>query len=187
MKLKSESEVAQSCPNLHNPLDCSPPGSSVHGIFKARVLEWGAIASSVARNYRPTKLSTEWLCEEQRAGSEGYLGRERFNSFCACLNILVLPTNVTKSNWRIPQFPAFRRYCINIFINWRFVAIPPQANLLVPFFHQHLLTPGLCHILIMLTVFQFFSLTLYLLWWCVISDLWCYYCNCFPAPQTVLV
>ena len=46
MKVKSESEVAQSSPTLHTPMDCSPPGSSVHGIFQARVLEWGAIAFS---------------------------------------------------------------------------------------------------------------------------------------------
>jgi len=46
MKVKSESEVAQSCPTLSDPMDCSPPGSSVHGIFQARVLEWGAIAFS---------------------------------------------------------------------------------------------------------------------------------------------
>ena len=43
MKVKSESEVVQSCPTLSNPMDCSLPGSSVHGIFQARVLEWGAI------------------------------------------------------------------------------------------------------------------------------------------------
>ena len=43
MKVKSESEVAQSCPTLSDPMDCSPPGSSIHGIFQARVLEWGAI------------------------------------------------------------------------------------------------------------------------------------------------
>ena len=43
---KSESEVAQSCPTLSNPMDCSPPGSSVHGILHARVLDWGAIAFS---------------------------------------------------------------------------------------------------------------------------------------------
>ena len=43
---ESESEVAQSCPTLHNPKDCSLPGSSVHGIFQARVLEWGAITFS---------------------------------------------------------------------------------------------------------------------------------------------
>ena len=46
MKVKSQSEVAQSCPTLSNPMDCSPPGSSVHGIFQTRVLEWGAIAFS---------------------------------------------------------------------------------------------------------------------------------------------
>ena len=46
MQVKSQSEVAQSCPTLRNPMDCSPPGSSVHGIFQARVLEWGAIAFS---------------------------------------------------------------------------------------------------------------------------------------------
>ena len=47
MEVKSESEVTQSCPTLSNPMDCSLPGSSVHGIFQARVLEWGAIAFSV--------------------------------------------------------------------------------------------------------------------------------------------
>ena len=46
MKVKSESEVAQSCPTPSDRMDCSPPGSSVHGIFQARVLEWGAIAFS---------------------------------------------------------------------------------------------------------------------------------------------
>ena len=44
--MKSEREVAQSCPTLGDPMDCSPPGSSVHGIFQAKVLEWGAIAFS---------------------------------------------------------------------------------------------------------------------------------------------
>ena len=46
MKVKSEREVAQSCPTLSNPMDSSLPGSSIHGIFQARVLEWGAIAFS---------------------------------------------------------------------------------------------------------------------------------------------
>ena len=46
MKAKSENEVAQSCPTLSDPMECSPPGSSVHGIFQARVLEWGATAFS---------------------------------------------------------------------------------------------------------------------------------------------
>ena len=48
MKVKSESEVTQSCPTLSDPMDCSLPGSSVHGIFQERVLEWGAIAFSVS-------------------------------------------------------------------------------------------------------------------------------------------
>ena len=55
MKVKSESEVAQSCPTLSDPMDCSPPGSSVHGIFQARVLEWGAIAFSVSHVYASLK------------------------------------------------------------------------------------------------------------------------------------
>ena len=55
MKVKNESEVAQSCPTLRDPIDCSLPGSSVHGIFQARVLEWGAIAFSAYR-HRPTLI-----------------------------------------------------------------------------------------------------------------------------------
>ena len=47
MKVKNENEVAQSCPTLCDPMDCSLPGSSIHGIFQARVLEWGAIAFSM--------------------------------------------------------------------------------------------------------------------------------------------
>ena len=47
MKVKSESEVAQSCLTLSDPMDCSLPGSSVNGIFQARVVEWGAVAFSV--------------------------------------------------------------------------------------------------------------------------------------------
>ena len=48
MKVKSESEVTQLCPTRSDSMDCSLPGSSVHGIFQARVLEWGAIAFSNA-------------------------------------------------------------------------------------------------------------------------------------------
>ena len=47
VKVKSESEVAQSCLTLHDPVDCSPPGSSVRGVFQARVLGWGAVTFSV--------------------------------------------------------------------------------------------------------------------------------------------
>ena len=53
--MKSESEVAQSCPTLSDPIDCSLPGSSIHGIFQARVLEWGAIAFSDTFSLVPGK------------------------------------------------------------------------------------------------------------------------------------
>ena len=59
MKVKSESEVIQSCPTLSNPMDCSLPGSSVHGIFQARVLEWGAIAFSRLSTYYESKCKSE--------------------------------------------------------------------------------------------------------------------------------
>ena len=53
MKVKSESEVAQLCPTLCDPTDCSPLGPSIHGIFQARVLEWGAITFSI----NPSRLT----------------------------------------------------------------------------------------------------------------------------------
>ena len=54
-KVKSESEVTQSCPTRSDPMDCSLPGSSAHGIFQARVLEWGAIAFSECNHMNPQK------------------------------------------------------------------------------------------------------------------------------------
>ena len=65
MKVKSESEVAQSCPTLSDPMDCSPPGSSARGIFQARVLEWGAIAFSLGWAIIPQ----DWgPCKKRRSG-----------------------------------------------------------------------------------------------------------------------
>ena len=62
MKVKSESEVAQSCPTLRDPKDCSLPGSSIRGIFQARVLGWGAIAFSANSKSRRQKNFTDWRC-----------------------------------------------------------------------------------------------------------------------------
>ena len=59
-KVKSEREVTQSCPTLLDPMDCSLPGSSVHGIFQARVLEWGAIAFSEC-TFRTDLFRTDWF------------------------------------------------------------------------------------------------------------------------------
>jgi len=82
MKVKSESEVAQSCLTLSNPMDCSLPGSSVHGIFEARVLEWSAIAFSefASRELQSLLLpnvTTLWGEEQDggcHLGSWNYLG-----------------------------------------------------------------------------------------------------------------
>ena len=60
MKVKSESEVAQSCLTLSDPMDCSLPGSSIHGIFQARVLEWVAIVFSKIYIYIYTRV-LEWV------------------------------------------------------------------------------------------------------------------------------
>ena len=64
MKVKSESEVPQSCPTLSDPMDCSLPGSSIHGIFQARVLEWVAVAFSDLITYSPQFPVTETIDED---------------------------------------------------------------------------------------------------------------------------
>ena len=75
IKVKSESEVAQSCPTLSNPMDCSLPGSSVHGIFQARVLEWIAIAFSGGQICfsRIWLFVTSWAVARQAPLSMGIL------------------------------------------------------------------------------------------------------------------
>ena len=68
VKVKSENEVAQSCPTLSDPMDRSLPGSSVHGIFQARVLKWGAIAFSVETCLVLIKVLADIsACPSQRA------------------------------------------------------------------------------------------------------------------------
>ena len=84
MKVKSESEATQSCPTLSDPVDCSPPSSSIHGILQARTLEWGAISFSNAWKWKvkvkslkscptlsdpvdcsPPGSSIHWICQAQ--------------------------------------------------------------------------------------------------------------------------
>ena len=76
MKMKSDSEVAQSCPTLSDPMDCSSPGSSIHGIFQARVLEWGAISFCTGKQWA---LSKPWKGE----GGAGELVSEG-SARCVC-------------------------------------------------------------------------------------------------------
>ena len=71
MKVKSESEVAQLCPTLRFPLDCSLPGSSVHGIFQARILEWVAIVST--KPYIPYNIHKIKLHIYKLGIARGYL------------------------------------------------------------------------------------------------------------------
>ena len=88
MKVKRESEVAQLCPTLSDPMDCSLPGSSVHGIFQARVLGWGAIAFSkiqttyimlglIAQGVRILILIALIIIVEERGENKGGKGRRR--------------------------------------------------------------------------------------------------------------
>ena len=74
MKVKSESEVAQSCRTLSDPMDCSPPGSSIHGIFQARVLEWCAIAFS---EWRRRQMLIEEACGVLSGNSCYYISQRR--------------------------------------------------------------------------------------------------------------
>ena len=84
MKVKSESEVAQSSPTLCDPMDCSPPGSSVHGIFQARALEWVAISFSNAWRWkvkvkslsRLRLFATPWTVAYQAPPSMGFSRQE---------------------------------------------------------------------------------------------------------------
>ena len=68
MKVKSESEVAQSCLTLSDPMDCSLPGSSIHGIFQARGLEWGAIAFSVVYTRGAQKWDSDYFATSEVHG-----------------------------------------------------------------------------------------------------------------------
>ena len=70
MKVKSEKEVAQSCPTLSDPMDCGLPGSSIPGIFQARILEWGAIAFSAVYSLSHVQLfATPWTAAHQASVS----------------------------------------------------------------------------------------------------------------------
>ena len=88
MKVKSESEVAQSCPTLCNPLDCSLPGSSIHGIFQARVLEWGAIAFFMKSMYMYINLNH---FEKLTQHCKSTISSVQLNSIACYVQIFVIP------------------------------------------------------------------------------------------------
>ena len=86
MKMKSESEVTQSCPTPSDPMDCSPPGSSIHGIFQARVLEWGAIAFS-------SSSSSDYITSSWRLAG----GYSSAPFWCLCQKLSLSPLYFNKA------------------------------------------------------------------------------------------
>ena len=118
MKVKSEIEVAQSCPTLSDPMDCSPPGSSVHGIFQARTLEWVAISFSNAWKWkvkvkslsRVRLLATPWTADYQATLSMGF-SRQEYWSGCHCL-LRCIGINY-------PNFIFDTRYLFHCNSNWK--------------------------------------------------------------------
>ena len=83
MKVKSESEVAQLCPTLSDPMDCSPPGSSVHGTFQARVLKWIAIAFSISLKPQLSSVAqlSPTLCDAMNSSMPGLPAHHQLPEF----------------------------------------------------------------------------------------------------------
>ena len=109
MKVKSESEVVQSCPTLRDPMDCSPPGFSAHGIFQVRVLEWGAIAFS--NNVILLRHKKEWgwvICSEVGEPKVCCSESVQFSSVTQSCSTLCNPMDCSMSGFSVHyQLPEF--------------------------------------------------------------------------------
>ena len=119
MKVQSDSEVAQSYLTLSDPMDCSPPGSSIHGIFQARVLEWGAIAFST---YQYLNLRTRVGTQSCYVASSGPHFSQR-NEELGCVEILWKPiclTVITCSS----RFSSKRRALLSQVSYWLLLVWP---------------------------------------------------------------
>ena len=145
MKVKSESEVVQSCPTLSNPMDCSLPGSSIHGIFQARVLEWGAIAFSGTwiwelfyPNLSKVVDSTASCCScsvSQTCPTLQPHGLQHVRPSCPSPSPRVCPSSYLLNRWHYPtvsSFAALFSFCLQSFpatecfpITWLFVSGGP--------------------------------------------------------------
>ena len=101
MKVKSQSEVIQSCPTLSNPMDCSLPGSSIHGIFQARVLEWGAIAFSI---YHATCTQLLWYTTIQPSKKPRVLTETHINRVKKWQNSVQEVCRIEDSDFKTVQY-----------------------------------------------------------------------------------
>ena len=113
LKMKSESEVAQSCPTLCNPMDCSLPGSSIHGIFQAWILEWVAISFS-RRSSRPR----DWTPVSHIIGRRFIVWatrEERFSLFHIVTPFFQL---------RAKKIRKWRKRCKIFFQSYKFISYP---------------------------------------------------------------
>ena len=152
MKVKSESQVAQSCLTLSNPMDCSPLGSSVHGIFQARVLEWGAIAFSDSSRYPHFK---DEATERLKAG----------------LFSLGLP------NWHMKKHRMFFILKLYIFFNWKIISLPHFKDEATEGLKAGLFSLGLPNWHVKKHR-MFFILKLYFLNWKIIAlQYWFHFCH----------
>ena len=123
MKVKSESEFTQSCLTLRDPMDCSLPGSSIHGIFQARVLKWGAIAVSVLtmayHNLPPLILSIiKWW----------FFNIRKFGGSLLCSNRLSWKLHIILMGW----LRVYNMYpwLISTYIKLVILPFPEQARIL---------------------------------------------------------
>ena len=156
------------------PMDCSPPGSSVHGIFQARILEWVAISYSRGSSRPRDQIQvscvsciSRQILYHRAIWEAPYYPIYTMLYYIECIISYIICREYICFVTSIPHFPAL--YCASqIFIffltNQTFVATLHQASLLVVFFQQHLLMLCLCHILVIPSTFQTFSLLLYLQW-----------------------
>ena len=122
MKVKSEREVAQSCPTLSDPMDCNLPGSSVHGIFQARVLGWGAIAQldlvDIYKTFHPKTMNFTFFSSahgtfsriDHILGCKSSLGKfkkiEIIPSIFSDHNALRLDLNYRRKTFQLVLLPA---------------------------------------------------------------------------------
>ena len=125
MKLKSESEVAQSCPTLHDPTECSLPGSSVHGILQARVLEWGAIAFIAVDLHNTILYNYPHSCSKDRPGERMFSLHKR----PTCLfQIFMLTAIIITISWFRKLFPLSFIFIIFNSNYWTFYDIKLEAK-----------------------------------------------------------